>query len=311
MAAPAIELKNVTKAYRNRFRAQRVPALSNASFEVAAGEICGFLGPNGAGKTTSIGLMMGFHFAEAGEIRVLGHAPGDVRAKAQIGFLPEHFAFYTYLTAPKLLRLHLALAGHRSVDAEARISELLAKVRLQGHEGLKIGKYSRGMVQRLGLAQAFVADPQLLILDEPTSGLDPAGRKEILELLRALKEEGKTVFLSSHILPEVEQICDRVVIIDRGRVVRTGRLREILNTGDRIELVADRITEAIEQAAAARGAIVEHGSGRVRIVMDGAGKRELTEALWSAGCNVLSITPLKSSLEEVFLKEVEQREGGS
>jgi ABC-2 type transport system ATP-binding protein len=207
MVAPAIELRDVTKVYRNGFRAEGAPALSGVSFEVAAGEICGFLGPNGAGKTTSIGLMMGFHCADAGEIRVLGHAPGDVRAKAQIGFLPENFAFYTYLTAPKLLRLHLALAGHRSVDAAARISELLAKVRLQGHERLKIAKYSRGMVQRLGLAQALVADPQLLILDEPTSGLDPAGRKETLELLRALKEEGKTVFLSSHILPEVEQGC--------------------------------------------------------------------------------------------------------
>lgn len=311
MATPAIELKNVSKAYRNLFRTEQVAALSSVSFEVAAGEICGFLGPNGAGKTTSIGLMMGFHSADAGEIRVLGHAPGDVRAKAQIGFLPESFAFYTYLTAPKLLQLHLALAGRRPVQAAARIAELLAQVRLQGHERLKIGKYSRGMVQRLGLAQALVADPQLLILDEPTSGLDPAGRKETLELLRALKEAGKTVFLSSHILPEVEQICDRVVIIDRGRVVRAGRLQEILHVGNRIEVVADRITEAIEQAAVARGATVERGSGRVRIVVDDAGKRELTEALWSAGCNVLSITPLKSSLEEVFLQEVEQQEGGS
>lgn len=311
MGVPAIEFRNVTKTYRSLFREAPVAALSDVTFEVAAGEICAFLGPNGAGKTTSIGLMLGFHFADAGEIRVLGGAPGDVRAKAQIGFLPENFAFYTYLTAPKLLQLHLALAGHRSVESVARIAELLATVRLQGHEKLKIGKYSRGMVQRLGLAQALIGNPQLLILDEPTSGLDPAGRKEILELLRALKEEGKTVFLSSHILPEVEQICDRVVIIDRGRLVRTGRLQEILNTGDRVEVVVDRITEAIEQASAARGAIVEHGPGGVRIVLDGAGKRELTEALWSAGCNVLSITPLKSSLEEVYLKEVEQQEGGS
>ena len=304
MPAPAIELKHVSKAYRGRFRAERVPALSDVSFEVPAGQICGFLGPNGAGKTTSIGLMMGFHGADSGEIRVLGHAPGDVRAKAQIGFLPESFAFYTYLTAPKLLGLHLALAGRRSSQDLGRISELLAKVRLDGRERLRIGKYSRGMVQRLGLAQALVADPQLVILDEPTSGLDPAGRKETLEVLRALKEEGKTVFLSSHILPEVEQICDHVVIIDRGRVVRAGRLREILNTSDRVELVVDRIPEEIERVAAAHGATVEHGPDRVRIVLDPAGKRELTEALWAAGCNVLSITPLKNSLEAVFLKEV-------
>jgi ABC-2 type transport system ATP-binding protein len=167
------------------------------------------------------------------------------------------------------------------------------------------------MVQRLGLAQALLGDPQLLILDEPTSGLDPAGRREILELLMALKAEGKTVFLSSHILPEVEQICDRIVIIDRGRLVQAGRLQEMLDTGDRVELVADRITEEIEQAAAARGAVVEHGPQRVRIVLNAAGKREMAEALWSGGCDVVSINPLKSSLEEVFLKVVEHREEGA
>jgi ABC-2 type transport system ATP-binding protein len=247
MAAPAIELNNVTKTYRSLFRTERVAALSNVSFDVAAGEICGFLGPNGAGKTTSIGLMMGFHFADVGEIRVLGRAPGDVHAKAQIGFLPENFAFYTYLTAPQLMRLHLALAGQRSGEAGARISELLAKVRLEGHERLKIGKYSRGMVQRLGLAQALLTRPQLLILDEPTSGLDPAGRKETLELLRTLKEEGTTVFLSSHILPEVEQICDRVVIIDRGRLVLTGRLQELLNTGARRSSLEEVFLQAVGQ----------------------------------------------------------------
>jgi ABC-2 type transport system ATP-binding protein len=254
---------------------------------------------------------MGFHFADSGEIRVLGCAAGDVDAKEKIGFLPENFAFYKYLTAPKLLQLHLALAGNQSAEAAARIPELLAKVRLNGYEEMKIGKYSRGMVQRLGLAQAFLGDPQLLILDEPTSGLDPAGRKEILELLVALKAQGKTVFLSSHILPEVEQICDRIVIIDRGRLLREGRLQEMLNLGDRVEIVADRITEEIEQAAAAGGAVVERGAHGVRIVLDAARKREMAEALWSAGCDVVSVNPVKSSLEEVFLKVVEHREAGA
>jgi ABC-2 type transport system ATP-binding protein len=311
MTAAAIEFQNVTKVYRRVFREEQVTALSCVSFEAGAGEVCAFLGPNGAGKTTAINLLMGFHFADTGEIRVLGCAPGDVRAKREIGFLPENFAFYKYLTAPKLLQLHLALAGDRSPEAAARIPALLAKVRLRGYEELKIGRFSRGMVQRLGLAQALLGDPQLLILDEPTSGLDPAGRREILELLMALKAEGKTVFLSSHILPEVEQICDRIVIIDRGRLVRTGRLQEMLDTGDRVEVVADRITEEIEQAAAARGAVVEHGPQGVRIVLDAAGKREMAEALWSGGCDVVSINPLRSSLEEVFLKVVEHGEGGA
>ena len=311
MTAAAIEFQNVTKVYRRVFREEQVTALSCVSFEAGAGEVCAFLGPNGAGKTTAINLLMGFHFADSGEIRVLGCAPGDVRAKAKIGFLPENFAFYKYLTAPKLLRLHLALAGDRSAEAAARIPALLAKVRLRGYEKLKIGRFSRGMVQRLGLAQALLGDPQLLILDEPTSGLDPAGRREILELLMALKAEGKTVFLSSHILPEVEEICDRIVIIDRGRLVRAGRLQEMLDTGDRVELVADRITEEVEQAAVARGVVVEHGPQGVRIVLHAAGKREMAEALWSAGCDVVSINPLRSSLEEVFLKVVEHREAGA
>jgi ABC-2 type transport system ATP-binding protein len=311
MTAAAIEFQNVTKVYRRVFREEQVTALSCVSFEAGAGEVCAFLGPNGAGKTTAINLLMGFHFADSGEIRVLGCAPGDVRAKAKIGFLPENFAFYKYLTAPKLLRLHLALAGDRSAEAAARIPALLAKVRLRGYEKLKIGRFSRGMVQRLGLAQALLGDPQLLILDEPTSGLDPAGRREILELLMALKAEGKTVFLSSHILPEVEQICDRIVIIDRGRLVRAGRLQEMLDTGDRVELVADRITEEVEQAAVARGVVVEHGPQSVRIVLHAAGKREMAEALWGAGCDVVSINPLRSSLEEVFLKVVEHREAGA
>ncbi|MGB9457144.1 MAG: ABC transporter ATP-binding protein [Bryobacteraceae bacterium] len=309
MPAAAIEFQNVTKVYRRMFREEQVTALSCVSFEAGSGEVCAFLGPNGAGKTTAIGLLMGFHFADSGEIRVLGCAPGDVRAKQQIGFLPENFAFYKYLTAPKLLRFHLALAGNGSVEAAARIPELLAKVRLHGYEEMKIGRYSRGMVQRLGLAQAFLGSPRLLILDEPTSGLDPAGRKEILGLLLALKAEGKTVFLSSHILPEVEQICDRIVIIDRGRLLRAGRLQEMLATGDRVEVVADRITEEIEQAAAASGAVVERGPHGVRIVLDAARKREIVEALWNAGCDVVSINPVKSSLEEVFLKVVEHREG--
>ncbi|MGB7758216.1 MAG: ABC transporter ATP-binding protein [Bryobacteraceae bacterium] len=310
MTAAAIEFQNVTKVYRRMFREEQVTALSCVSFEAGAGEVCAFLGPNGAGKTTSISLLMGFQFADSGEIRVLGCAPGDVRAKEKIGFLPENFAFYKYLTAPKLLRLHLALAGNRSAEDAAKIPELLAKVRLHGYEAMKIGKYSRGMVQRLGLAQAFLGDPQLLILDEPTSGLDPAGRKEILELLVALKGQGKTIFLSSHILPEVEQICDRIVIIDRGRLLREGRLQEMLDLGDRVEIVADRITEEIEQAAAAGGAMVEHGPHGVRVVLDAARKREMAETLWNGGCDVVSINPVKSSLEEVFLKVVEHREGG-
>jgi len=309
MTTAAIEFHNVSKTYQRRFSEERIEALADVSFEVMPGEVCAFLGPNGAGKTTSISILMGFLFADAGDIRVLGYAPGDVRAKAQIGFLPENFAFYKFLTGPALLRFHMALAGIPGSQADNLIGELLAKVRLHGYESLRIGKYSRGMAQRLGLAQALMTNPQLLVLDEPTSGLDPAGRKEVLDLLTALKSAGKTVFLSSHILPEVEQICDRVVIIDRGRLVRAGPLREMLVSNDRVGIVVDRLPEDVALMAVQRGAAIERGEHGLRISIDAAHKREITELLWNAGCDVISLNPVKSSLEELFLQTVKDHEG--
>lgn len=311
MAAAAIEFRNVSKIYKRWFSEERVEALSNVSFDVATGEVCAFLGPNGAGKTTSIGLLMGFHFANAGSIRVLGYQPGDVRAKEQIGFLPENFAFYRYLTGPKLLRMHRALAGRTAAGDEALIAELLAKVKLAGYENMKIGRYSRGMVQRLGIAQALLCDPQLVVLDEPTSGLDPAGRREVLQLLVSLKAEGKTVFLSSHILPEVEQICDRVVIIDHGKLIRTGRLNEMLGSGTAVEIVVASLSAEMESAVAQRGAAVERTPQGIKVTTDLSRKRELAEALWAGGCDVVSLNPVRSTLEEVFLKTVDGKEATS
>ena len=307
MASPAIEFCDVTKVYRRRFTRRSIPALANISFEAAAGEVCAFLGPNGAGKTTSISILMGFLFADSGDIHVLGHPPGDVQAKRQIGFLPENFAFYKYLTAAELLRLHLRLAGIRSQSSQGRIAELLLKVKLDTYGQLKIGKYSRGMMQRLGLAQALLTNPQLLILDEPTSGLDPAGRNDVLELLAALKSEGKTIFLSSHILPEVEQICDRVVIIDRGRLLRAGRLRELLASDERVELVVDNLSEDLESMLAGRGADIKRGPREVRIEIEMLYKREIAELLWNAECNLISMNPVKSTLQEFFLRMVGDR----
>jgi ABC-2 type transport system ATP-binding protein len=305
----AIEFRGVSKVYQRVFSEERIEALSDVSFEVGAGEVCAFLGPNGAGKTTSISILMGFQFPNSGEVSVLGHAPGDIRAKQRIGFLPENFAFYRYLTGPKLLAMHLALSGQRPADPAGVIAGLLAQVKLSGYESLRIGRYSRGMVQRLGIAQALIGDPQLLIFDEPTSGLDPAGRKEVLDLVLSLKQAGKTIFLSSHILPEVEQICDRVVIIDRGRLLRAGRLEEMLGAGGRVEIVSDQLPEELEQSLAASGVSIERGPHGIRLLAEAVRKREVIEALWNAGCDVERVNPLKDSLEGVFLNLVEHRGG--
>jgi ABC-2 type transport system ATP-binding protein len=300
----AIEFSGVTKVYKRVFSEERIEALKDVSFAVSPGEACGFLGPNGAGKTTGIGILMGFLFPNSGEVRVLDYEPGDVRAKAQIGFLPENFAFYKFLTGPKLLALHLTLSGRRVSDPFSLIEGLLAQVKLAGYESLRIARYSRGMVQRLGIAQALIGDPQLLVLDEPTSGLDPAGRKEVLELVNSMKQAGKTIFLSSHILPEVEQICDRIVIVDRGRLIRAGRLDEILRPAGRIEIVVDQLPEDAERAAAERGAEIGRDAHGIRLQVEPARKREVIETLWAAGCDVIRVNPVKDSLEDVFLKLV-------
>jgi len=302
---PAIEFQGVTKTYRRIVGGQRIDALTDVTFEVARGEVCAFLGPNGAGKTTSINLLMGFLFANAGSIRVLGEAPGDVKAKEHIGFLPENFAFYKYLTAPKLLRLHLKLAGKGTASADETIRRLLALVKLDGFTALKISKYSRGMVQRLGLAQALLADPNLLVLDEPTSGLDPAGRKDVLDLIASMKAAGKTIFLSSHILPEVEHVCDRIVVVNRGKLVRSGRLDEMLTTGDRVEIVVDRLPSELAQMLVDKGATIEANPEGVHLRVPGSEKRAVAEALWAAGCDVLRINPIRDSLESLFLRLVE------
>ena len=301
---PAIEFLQVRKTYPGRLE----PALADVSFEVAPGEVCGFLGPNGAGKTTCIHILMGFVFADGGAVRVLGLPPGALWAKRQIGFVPENFAFHPFLTAPKLLRFHAALAALDEATAAQRIPELIARVELSRYQEVHIARYSRGMVQRLGIAQALLADPQLLVLDEPTSGLDPAGRRDVRELLLGLKAQGKTVFLSSHNLTELEQVCDRVIIIDRGRLVREGRLDEMLARQNQVEFLVDQLPEDAARALAGEGAVVEPQSQGVRIVADQARKREIAERLWTAGCDVISMQPVKTSLEHVFLKLVDESE---
>jgi len=304
MSNPAIEFREVTKVYRRRLGGTEICALANVSFEVSPGQVCAFLGPNGAGKTTGISILMGFLYPDSGAIRVLGYEPGDVRAKQQIGFVPENFAFYKHLNAEKLMRFHFALSGRPVIGREELIRELLLKVKLSGYERLKIAKYSRGMVQRLGIAQSILGNPQLLVLDEPTSGLDPAGRKEVRDLMSSLKAEGKTIFLSSHLLSEVEQICDRVIIVDRGRLIRSGTMEELLGSSDRVEIVVDQLPHPTLPALEECGAAIERGAHGVKITVHTMRKRELAEALWAAGCDVISITPVRSSLEELFLKLV-------
>lgn len=304
MTAAVIEFERVAKTYRKRLGGQEIPALTEVSFSVAPGRVCAFLGPNGAGKTTSISILMGFLYADWGKIRVLGCDPGDVKAKRRIGFVPENFSFYKHLNAEKLMRFHARLAEVAEEATGGLIRNLLAKVRLSGYEKLKIGRYSRGMVQRLGIAQSLIGDPELLVLDEPTSGLDPSGRKEVRDLLLALKNAGKTIFLSSHLLSEVEQLSDEAVIIDRGRVLRAGAMKELLETGNQVEVVATEINEELATLLRELGATVERSSQGVRIIVGSERTRELLERLWLQGSDVVRLNPVKGSLEDLYMKLV-------
>src|SRR5271155_2109882 len=224
----AIEILGLTKTYQVGFWRKRPKcALRPLHLQVDEGEIFGFLGPNGAGKTTTLKLLMGLVYPTAGSARILGSEINDPRMKAQIGFLPEQPYFYDYLTAAELLEYYAQLSGIAAHDRERRVREVLARVGLPDVGGMQLRKFSKGMLQRVGIAQAILHDPKLVFFDEPMSGLDPMGRREVRDLMAQLKEDGKTVFFSTHILSDAEALCDRVAIIHRGELRGVGAVAEL------------------------------------------------------------------------------------
>ncbi len=224
---------------------------------VDAGEVFGFLGPNGAGKTTTVKMLLGLVRPTSGEARVLGCRPGDPAAMRRIGFLPEHFRFPPWLTAHNFLDMHGQLYGLSAAERRARIPQLLDRVGLGGRARSRLGEFSKGMQQRIGLAQALLNEPALVFLDEPTSGLDPVGRYEVREIIHELRQRGVTVFLNSHYLSEVEVTCDRVAIVKRGRVVRAGTLESLTRGSTQIEIRAAGLTDALVAGLARWGEVAE------------------------------------------------------
>src|SRR5438309_7599386 len=239
-SVPALAFNDVSKHYRGFFRSQWVTALRNFSLRVDRGEIFGFLGPNGAGKTTAMHLAIGLMFPSSGRGEMLGHAFGHAPTRRRVGFLAENVSLY-HRSAAKLVRFYGALNGMRDPQLRQRTTEMLKELELTDAVDRNAGKFSRGMLQRVGLAQALVNDPELLILDEPASALDPLGRVSVRELLLRAREASKTVFLSSHLLSEVEQICDRVAVLHRGRLVRLGRTVDLLESTDRFVITGKGI----------------------------------------------------------------------
>ena len=227
-ATPAIEAVELQKVFRDFWGRPRVTAVDGLSLSVAPGEVYGLLGPNGSGKSTTVKLLLGLLRCDGGTVRLLGREPHDPQARAQLGYLPEESHLYRYLTGEESLALYARLGNLTGPEQRQRAEELLTSLKLQAARSRRVSEYSKGMRRRLGLAQALLHDPGLLILDEPTSGLDPAGRRAFKDLIRALADRGRAVLLCSHLLAEVEDVCDRIGIIDHGRLVAEGKLDELL-----------------------------------------------------------------------------------
>lgn len=225
-----IKTEKLSKTFKVGFRGKKVPALTGLDLEVGEGEIFGFLGPNGAGKTTTIKLLMGLIYPSSGKAWLMGEELGNTAVKNKIGFLPENPYFYDYLTGREFLNFYGQLFGLKKDERKERLEKLLALVGMEEAKDIQLRKYSKGMLQRIGIAQALINDPQLVILDEPMSGLDPIGRKEVRDIILDLKDRGKTVFFSTHILPDVEMICDRVGTLIKGTLRDIGPLEELLDT---------------------------------------------------------------------------------
>jgi ABC-2 type transport system ATP-binding protein len=289
----ALEFENISKEYR-RFTGARIAALESFSLQVHKGEIFGFLGPNGAGKTTAIHLAMGFMRATSGKGRMLDKPFGHAPTRRRVGFLAENVALYAR-PAEQLVRFYGGLNGMSGSLLKKRAGEMLEWVGLSQEARRSVGRFSRGMVQRVGLAQALVNDPDLLILDEPTSALDPLARVHVRELLLRMRESGKTVFLSSHLLSEVELVCDRVAILNKGRLVALGKTSELLQSGDKSIIVARGMP-----ATAFPDATLENGV--VRFAVPTVSQRSALEQVWSLGGQVISVNPEHRSLEEIFLQ---------
>ncbi len=292
--AGILDYDNVTKDYGRPWSKRRVRALNGFTLSLERGEIFGFLGPNGAGKTTAIHLALGFMRPTTGSGCMLGKPFGDAPTRARIGFLAENVALY-HRPADKLLRFYGALNGMRPEKSRLRAREVLRQVELAQESDRSVAKFSRGMQQRIGLAQALMNDPELLILDEPTSALDPLARVAMRELLLEANRAGKTIFLSSHLLSEIEMLCHRVAILDKGQVVKLGKTDELLVSRDRYEVVARGVpSDGFEQAQAV--------DGRVAFTVPAASQRDALERVWSLGGEVLSVNPVKRTLEEVFVE---------
>lgn len=297
----AIVTQNLTKTYKSR--SGSVNVVDNLNLEVEEGEIFGFLGPNGAGKTTTIKMLLGIIYPTSGEGYVLGKEIGDIEIHKTLSYLPERPYYYEHMTGLELLKFYASLFGIKDIE---KCKALLEKVNLHRDMTKPISKYSKGMQQRVGLAQSLLNDPKLLFLDEPTGGLDPIAHTEIRDLILSFRDEGRTVFISSHELSEVERICDRVAIIHYGKIVKQGKLDDLLR-GGRIEIVAEEVSVDLENQLKSKleDATLSLHDGRLIVDMPETNNvNGVVDAIRTAKGHVVSIIPRRIRLEDLFVEAV-------
>lgn len=301
----ALEVKNLTKFFKSNFLMKKVEILKKININAEEGQIYGFLGPNGAGKTTTIKCLLGLLFPDSGEIFILNQPYPSIEMRKELGFLPEQPYFYDYLTASELLQFSASLfsiSKKKSIEISKR---LLQQVGLEGKEDIKLKKYSKGMIQRVGLAQALVNDPKILFLDEPFSGLDPIGRKELRDIIISLKNAGKTIFFSSHIIQDMEILVDKVGIILEGEIIKEGKLSDLISHS--IQYIEIIFTDVDEKRISANNLkyIVQDGNFIIRI-NEAKIMNDIIEFVIMNKGKIVSVTPVKMTLEDIFLKEIKE-----
>ncbi|MFQ5616222.1 MAG: ABC transporter ATP-binding protein [Anaerolineales bacterium] len=294
---PALETHNLHKAFGDKV------AVADLSLTVARGEVFGFLGPNGAGKTTSVKMLLGLVRPTSGRGAVLGAPLGDPKARSKVGFLPEHFRFHGWLSATEFLKLHADLYRMPREPARERIPELIDLVGLAPHARKKLGAFSKGMLQRIGLAQALLNEPELVILDEPTSGLDPLGRRLVRDIIRDLRERGTAVFINSHLLSEIEVTCDRVAFIKKGQVVRSANLENLIDGELTVDLRARNLTpEVLAGLSSWCQHVMLNGEGLTVSIRDEGVIPAINRYLVEQGVDVYALHLEERSLEDLFVR---------
>lgn len=296
-----LEIKNVHQSFRTGFWMKRAEVLKGISFTVPEKSIFGFLGPNGAGKTTLIHLIVGLKSPVSGSLKLNGLDCASPQARSQVGYLPERPYFYDHLTGAQLLHYFGSLSGMTEIEIEKRTTEVLADVGMAHAKDLELKKYSKGMLQRIGIAQAIIHNPKFLVLDEPMSGLDPMGRKEMRELILKLAKEGRTIFFSTHVIPDVEAICDQVAIIRKGELMECGPVSKFLSEKEEVmEVAFSGITLSEAEKITPFVSIREMPEGVRGIVKNQSSVQSLLKGLMDRKAQVLWVNPIRPSLEDLF-----------